>query len=103
MTVTVKPLVWETIDYGVFAKSAFGVIDVWACGGEDNCCAAKPLYCFEVGGKRRVGGFLTADAAKLAAERWYKAKVLDCLEPADAATAAEFVTTYAQCRGEYDR
>ncbi len=101
MNVTIKPLVWSESaqSHHTWSDTPFGRLRVWMC--------TRKTFVAE----HRCGGVISeiadelpsADAAKLAAERWYVAKVLDCLEPADKETAAEFVTMYAQCNGEYDR
>lgn len=107
MNVTIKPLVWAEVDE---SRSAEVVFEATGLGlkfvvGRRRFFSGPWIVCVtnsHVVVDGPAGDNDTADEAKLAAERWYTAKVLDCLEPADKATCAEFVTTYAQCNGEYD-
>ncbi len=97
MNVVIKPLVWDDSGDGIWeAKSPFGWFAVFRQDGRTDFTFSLDT------GRRRVDGHDSLDSAKIAAERWYTAKVLDCLEPADKATCAEFVALYAQCNGEYD-
>lgn len=107
MNVTIKPLVWNDRD-GLFTSSAMS-FTFSACKAnryEERWVAFLEPIESSFGDHETsvVLGhmFSTPDMAKMACERWYTARVLDCLEPADKATCAEFVTMYAQCNGDYD-
>lgn len=108
MNVTVKPLVWAEVDESrdaevVFEAKGLGLSFLV----HRRPFFAGPWFAWVGNFGREVQGpgreWKTADEAKAACERWYTARVLDCLEPADKDTCAEFVTAYAQCNGEYDR
>ena len=96
MNVDIKPLVWGEQSYGWSTASPFGRIDVYS----DDLGAT---YIVSHGyGARRTMDFPTVDAAKLAAERQYTDRVLDCLMPADELSALQMLTLTDQCMGLYD-
>jgi hypothetical protein len=96
MNVTVKPLEWVGTggSRALNAKSSFGEISVFPTVRGTWSFVACMWF-----SQREFG---TAEEAKMEAERLHIQKVLGCLEPANKDTCAEFVTLYAQCRGEYD-
>ncbi len=108
MNVTIKPPVWRINGDFRFSSVAFPRVE--AVVGRHRFGQSCGLFyasieAAEAGAERalaELGDFATAEEAVLAVERWYTSKVLDCLEPADKATCAEFVTLCAQCNGEYD-
>lgn len=100
MNVTVKPLVWEVMSHCHCAESPFGLITAVGDGKSGRVVVTDVA---DPSGRVSKKRFKSVESAKLAAERWYTAKVLDCLEPADDAASAEFATLYGRCNGEGER
>jgi hypothetical protein len=96
MNVEIKPLVWgrdganEVADTPITALTVFRERsgDRWGWSAANFLTSAV--------------GFPTVDAAKLAADRWYTLRVLDCLEPADPDAALALLTLRDQCMGLCD-
>ena len=86
MNVTIKPLVWREhppVGGGSprYSTEAFGNWFVVEYDYADYTEGGRVAWMWCGVSGPEEGAFETADAAKLAVERWHTTKVLECLEP----------------------
>jgi hypothetical protein len=75
--VKVKPLVWAVSCPGWFeAKTPFGVIGV-------RVSVFGSWFLCTTAGRIAPGKYLNAEDAKVAAEEWYRDRVMECLKVPD--------------------
>jgi hypothetical protein len=95
MNVDIKPLVWQREGPSHIAITPIGWMHVGRATGD---AIGYDFYTEGYRGPLRSSVY----DAKMDAERWYTAKILDCLNPKDELTACQFVTMYSQCNREID-